>query len=975
MNSFYGGKQGNSFIIAQTYSTIAEMVASFGKNNTACPVDFDEYVLINTVNKNNPENGQVFRRGYDYNSGRTITSYQHTYGKENPYEEIQVEANGAIYIGTIVGPAGRAPIFNFGQYNDVQNVTKINTKTFAEIGVSNPANSSRSSIIKTLNNLIQKKDDQIIFKTPSGESEVITDFYTLELINDNTRTIVHYYCYDRRYQLNHQNSIGWYSVDSAPATGVSSFNPADGLIAGVTYAYENGELLYDIDVDGKRHIRKGVNELGNTYQDTIDWAYCTVRNENLEDSTAYIGFRFGYPVVEFETESVSPYYKRSDIIDTKTGLPKENPTNSDKTNKFENLNLIERTQTQEEINAHPFYSKWKISIPKGIKGESIHNIRVITASDNVYQFKLDDQKNFVYNNIGEIQVEDYEGKADDIEYQRKIYVFDYVSYDRKPEGEWHTIYLGDFNTIDDVTFNEDGTVVVDYSHDNTYIKSKLIHWIDDMKFDDDGTVTITFNNDDLNTDQIKAGVLSKPHLFHWIDNMNFAEDGTVTVTFNNEDLNMGQIKNGEINLPHLFHWITDMNFAEDGTVSVDFNNSSLNPNNSQIKNGKIELPHLFHWITNVNFAKDGTFTITFNNEDLNIGQIKNGKMDLPNYIKWIENISLDENDGHFIVNFNYDNEPDTGVATQINQFLTWIKDVRIDEDGTVHWDYTTSEDSYKIDNYLKWIKDVRLDPETGFFEIDFNYNTAAKPTKVEKSLQWVKDISITDDGTITTDYTNKDNKVQTKLIKWLKSINLDKENGRFTITYNHAQDASGKDTTFTEDLTWVKDLYINEDGSVTYTRTTDVLTQKDNPLTWITGFTFADNGDVKVSFNNSSISTIEKNIQWINDVKVNDDGQGHGNQKISIKYNNANDYIDIGSPLNYVMKMALNPISGDLLALYSDPQKRQSNINYDNETGWTLLGTMNYSTTLNKNEYDAKTLNERVNNLIVGATCYCIEEI
>ena len=80
MNSFYGGKQGSSFIIAQTYTTIAEMVANFGKNNSACPVNFDEYALINTVNKNNPENGQVFRRGYDYNSGRKIISYKHTYG-------------------------------------------------------------------------------------------------------------------------------------------------------------------------------------------------------------------------------------------------------------------------------------------------------------------------------------------------------------------------------------------------------------------------------------------------------------------------------------------------------------------------------------------------------------------------------------------------------------------------------------------------------------------------------------------------------------------------------------------------------------------------------------------------------------------------------------------------------------------------------------------------------------------------------
>ena len=113
MNSFYGGKQGNSFIIAQTYTSIAEMVESFGKNNSSCPVNFDEYVLINTINKNNPENGQIFRRGYDYNSNRTITSFHPSKDNSNPYATAEIEANGAVYIGTIVGPAGRAPIFHF----------------------------------------------------------------------------------------------------------------------------------------------------------------------------------------------------------------------------------------------------------------------------------------------------------------------------------------------------------------------------------------------------------------------------------------------------------------------------------------------------------------------------------------------------------------------------------------------------------------------------------------------------------------------------------------------------------------------------------------------------------------------------------------------------------------------------------------------------------------------------------------------
>ena len=44
--------------------------------------------MINTVNKNDPDNGKIYRRGYDFNN----------------------DMGGAEFIGTIVGPAGKAPM-------------------------------------------------------------------------------------------------------------------------------------------------------------------------------------------------------------------------------------------------------------------------------------------------------------------------------------------------------------------------------------------------------------------------------------------------------------------------------------------------------------------------------------------------------------------------------------------------------------------------------------------------------------------------------------------------------------------------------------------------------------------------------------------------------------------------------------------------------------------------------------------------
>jgi len=55
--------------------------------------------MINTVNKNNPENGRIYRRGYNFTNSD----------------------GGAIFIGTIVGPSGHAPMLEMTTYADVKN--------------------------------------------------------------------------------------------------------------------------------------------------------------------------------------------------------------------------------------------------------------------------------------------------------------------------------------------------------------------------------------------------------------------------------------------------------------------------------------------------------------------------------------------------------------------------------------------------------------------------------------------------------------------------------------------------------------------------------------------------------------------------------------------------------------------------------------------------------------------------------------
>ena len=1071
MNSFYGGKQGNSFIIAKSYTSIAEMVESFGKNNSGCPVNFDEYVLINTINKNNPENGQIFRRGYDYNDNtRKITSFHPTKNNDNPYETKQIAANGAVYIGTIVGPAGRAPIFHFDHYDKVDDLSKYKTLNPNALFTYSLRRVNETSISKFLYDYHNKKtkiDKDVILGELNclskeanfhellammvEEDMSLQEFYYLKLgqpsepalplaldfteivltdiLNIDESAFNVYYYYDTHYKNNQELPSDWYIGDLIPIKNSDTFHPGHNLIPGVTYAYnEKGELEYDVQ-DGKRSMRKGTNELGNTYQDTIDWTYCTVRNENLEDSTAYVGFRFASPVVEFETESVSPYYHRSDTIG-KDGLDRKDVVDEEKTTRFTNLNLIERSQSQEDIEQHPFYSLWKIAIPKGIKGEGIQNFRCITANENVYSFKLDTNGNLCYDKIGKILVEDYKikeaekgkktPKQDDIDNKRQIFVFDYINYDRVPEGDVYTIYAGDYNVLkqnEAVKLDHNGQLTFTYTHDNPYLTESKdwIHWIDKMHFNEDGTVTITFNDLEWNAeqadnqDEIKNGVLTKPYLLHWINKMNFADDGTVTVDFNNEDLNDGQIINGNITLPQLIKWITEVKLNEEtGKFEIDFNYPQKTDRDGNIiKDTETHYEIDLTWLKYFNVDDEGNITYVYTHDtDKSESRTDN------NVIKWINKISLNKDTGHFYIEFNNGNveglqtknigtEEEPKIVSFIEQDLTWVKDIEFKDDGTIITDYTTDyqegidkrEQPYLInwinqmnfsDNgtvtvdfnneninngqiknghinlqqLFKWITDVTLDKDNGHFNITFNQykenedgSLSNKFKQYDTDLTWLKYFNIDNEGNITYKYTYDTNesisRTDNNVIKWIENISLDEKDGHFIINFNYDKDPNTNETTqINQFLTWIKDIKLDEDGTVHWEYTTST-----------------DNHE-------------EKNyIQWINDIVINDDGAGNGNQKLSIKYNNKNNYIDVGNPLNYVMRMAVNSANGDLLALYSDPEKRKSGYSYDGVAGWTILGNVKYSKSMTKEVYNNTTAAERVSDLMAGAVCYRTEVI
>ena len=321
-NSFYGGRRGASFVIVKKFASISDMVAAFSQGGSYKTVNYDEYVLIDTVSKNDADNGKIFRRGYEYNN----------------------EMGGAIYMGQIVGPAGYSP--------------HVKLKTIAEVEA------------------VQERDN---------------------------------FTYRR---------------------GTGNYAPTENLVPG---KYIENTLV--------------------KYNDKITWAYCSVRDENEADTTVHIGFKFPYTVIEYEANSVNPYYNRSN-----------------NTSNFTNENLVERIDDE----THPFYEKWHINIPKGIKGDAFKNLRVQVATT---------------------AIEEYDGQQDDISNGREVLVYNYYDYSASENPTPKQIYLGDYNMISSINLADDGTLTIDYTHNDTITYTKKIKWINSVTLNgNDGRLKIQYND-------------------------------------------------------------------------------------------------------------------------------------------------------------------------------------------------------------------------------------------------------------------------------------------------------------------------------------------------------------------------------------------------------------------------------------------------------------------------------------------------
>ena len=548
-NSFYGGRRGASFVIVKAYPDIPSMATDFRQGGSFITVNYDEYVIINTVNKNHPDNGKIFRRGYDYNSGRVINAWRafnrstgqeiingtaEEYAVARYEQDTDYDSGGAIYVGTIVGPAGKAPMITLTTYADA-------ASRQAQTG------------------------------------------------------------YDER------KSYGQYSV---------SIDPAD-LLPG---KYEQNGSTY--------------------FNDVIEW-YCTsIREINDEDTTAYVGFKFPYTVIDYETHQVNPYNTSHAYADMTSAV-------------------------RVDDGSHPFYEKWNIAVPKGVKGDTINNFRVITpeANDVIYTVGTTTQ---------------YPGFSDDVTNSRKILVYDFYNYDSVDNPATTTYYIGDYNEISDFTIDEYGTVVIAFTHEDTITYHQLIKWITDITMNEnlDGTAHEgrlivkynTFTNNERDYDQWDL---------NWVRNITFDQDGSVHID---------RTVSGITDLNQLIYWIKSVSLVDtpgglnEGRLNIKFNHGQDYTVNLK-------------WVNSLSISEEGKITLHYS------GGGADKVLPSPT-VRWIDDIKL-----HSRLNDDPNQEEGSGsqqIEVIYNTKTDNVKDSEIIGDPL---NYIVKMTSTKDHHLLVWYSD------------------------------------------------------------------------------------------------------------------------------------------------------------------------------------------------------------------------------------------------------------------------------
>ena len=358
--SFYGGKQGRSYAIVARYNSIYDMFLAFSGGDNYTDVSYDEYVIIDTIleknQKNNPENGIIYRRGYNYNEafyyalGNNEVSYT-TLEKDRlisvtlqgaelntSYDWIWDDAENSINNGTGYSVDIEVPEFYDFQYTLVENENNIITAIITKGNLNEKWSSAWEEYVTN----------------PGGGA-----IYIGQIVGPEGG-------------VPEIHMISWEEYQEAAE-------------AAQTEAVKNTFAItpvpgYDPNHSGDINPNTGLDDEGydvNGFHDKIQYAYCVIRDNRGNITGSYLSFDFPYTIFTFDASSISPYDSRG-ILDPST-------------RQWSYQQLITE---QNDSQNHPFYKHYHIDVPIGIHGADINDFTIKSYANGQAQDVYDDNGNY-----------------------------------------------------------------------------------------------------------------------------------------------------------------------------------------------------------------------------------------------------------------------------------------------------------------------------------------------------------------------------------------------------------------------------------------------------------------------------------------------------------------------------------------------------------------------------------------------------
>ncbi len=211
-------------------------------------------------------------------------------------------------------------------------------------------------------------------------------------------------------------------------------------------------------------------------EDNIKYYWVNVVNNTIEDSeektALYLGFQIPYPVFDFNIKSV------------------------DWTENFSAKEI--KKEGDEQSIKHPFYKNTELSIPIGVRGNSVSNFRKIKVGTE-YSEPIYNYDTFHFLDNGLLDTNHLPAPINSTLENKYVWLYDFTAYgkfDNTTFSKEFSCYLGNVEEVEKVEITKDGRISIKYFNEEAenINENYPIKYIEDVQYNaNNGTINVTYN--------------------------------------------------------------------------------------------------------------------------------------------------------------------------------------------------------------------------------------------------------------------------------------------------------------------------------------------------------------------------------------------------------------------------------------------------------------------------------------------------